>query len=446
MPSMHEPVIIHRDHHHISRSLLSPNALKILYRLKDNGFIAWLVGGCVRDLLLGRDPKDFDVVTDATPGQVKKLFRNCRIIGRRFRLAHLYFNDEIIEVATFRCQAPDEEDEHPLPGGEAPRHPRHLKSEDGMVLRDNVFGTPEEDALRRDFTINALAYNIADFSIVDYVGGMSDLERGLIRSIGDPGARFVEDPVRMIRAIRFSAMLGFEIDSRDWQYLQAQADDITKAAPARLYEEIQKLFLLGAAERTWRKLTEGKLFAPLFPSVACWLADSPRRNELVFVRGLQWIDLCTSRGARPSPPLFLVLMFGPYILEHAERLFGEGLQHQEALNAAVARFMEETSPTVRIPAKIAVLMRDILAFQGRLRKTPGRNPAGFVSRPAFADALAYLEFRAADDQEMSKLLGWWQRFLAEHPATEQLQQQGDEKRRRSRRRRRGKRKPAEVKV
>lgn len=440
MTSMSQPVIIPRDRHHISRRLLSPNALKILYRLRDNGFIAWLVGGCVRDLLLGREPKDFDVVTNATPGQVKKLFRNCRIIGRRFRLAHLYFNDEIIEVATFRCQAPDEEDEHLLSEGEMPRHPRHLKNEDGMVLRDNVFGTPEEDARRRDFTINALAYDIADFSIVDYVGGMDDLERGLIRSIGDPKVRFVEDPVRMIRAIRFSAMLGFEIDPTDWKALLGQADDITKAAPARLYEEIQKLFLLGAAERTWHKLTEGRLFAPLFPSVARWLAGNPRRNEPVFIKGLQWIDRCVAKGERPSPPLFLALMFGSYVLDHFERLLEDGAQHQEALNAAVALFMEETSPTVRIPGKIVMLMRDILAFQGRLRKTPGRNPAGFVSRPAFVDALAYLEYRAAEDREMEKLLGWWRRFLADHPSGEQ-QQDGGEKRSRSRRRRRGKRKP-----
>ena len=166
VPAM-EPRIIGREEHGISRKQISPNALHTLYRLRDNGFVAYLVGGCVRDLLLGRIPKDFDIVTDAAPGQIKRLFRNARIIGRRFRLVHLHFQDEILEVSTFRAAGPPGEEETAETAGEK-RPPCHLKDEDGMVLRDNVFGTPEEDALRRDFTINALAYNIADFSVIDY--------------------------------------------------------------------------------------------------------------------------------------------------------------------------------------------------------------------------------------------------------------------------------------
>ncbi|HLO27104.1 MAG TPA: poly(A) polymerase, partial [Geobacteraceae bacterium] len=174
------PVIIPRTSHPISRGMLSPNALRVLYRLRDNGFIVYLVGGCVRDLLLGREPKDFDVVTDATPGQIKRLFRNCRLVGRRFRLAHLHFADEIIEVSTFRSSVPEGADEEGGPEQTEGRgHPRHLKSEEGMVLRDNVFGSPAQDAMRRDFTVNALAYNIADFSVIDYAGGMEDLRRGI---------------------------------------------------------------------------------------------------------------------------------------------------------------------------------------------------------------------------------------------------------------------------
>ena len=229
-----QPVIIPRTEHPISRKWISPNAVRVLYRLKESGHVAYLVGGGVRDLILGREPKDFDIATDASPNEVKKIFRNCRLIGRRFRLAHIHFHDEIIEVATFRSNISDEPDAPaapetvvapeptaplageaaapPSPGAPAaarPRPPRMLKTEDGMILRDNVFGTPEQDAIRRDFTVNALFYSIADYSVIDYVSGMADLRKGLIRIIGDPVVRFTEDPVRMVRAVRFAALLGF---------------------------------------------------------------------------------------------------------------------------------------------------------------------------------------------------------------------------------------------
>lgn len=258
------PRIISRVDHPISRSMLNPNALRVLYRLKDNGHIAYLVGGCVRDLLLGREPKDFDVVTDATPVQIKKLFRNCRLVGRRFRLAHLHFKDEIIEVATFRALTSGETEEEPdvaIQAGagtvEPPRSPRHLVSEDGVILRDNVFGTPAEDALRRDFTVNALAYNIADYSIIDFVGGVEDLERGVICTIGDPMIRFTEDPVRMLRAVRFAALLGLTIEEATWRALVVNAPAITRATPPRLYEEVLKLFLSGEGEKGYQLMRRG---------------------------------------------------------------------------------------------------------------------------------------------------------------------------------------------
>jgi poly(A) polymerase len=255
----------------------------VLYKLKEQGYFAYLVGGGVRDLLLGREPKDFDIATDATPNEIKKIFRNCRLIGKRFRLAHIHFHNEIIEVATFRSSSADEppaevaagnevkagvgdavatqkpashEGEPAQPGPPAtatvtaprPRPPRMLKTEDGMILRDNVFGTPEEDALRRDFTVNALFYNIADFSVIDYVGGMRDLRSGFIRIIGDPVVRFTEDPVRMVRAARFAAMLGFEIEEGTKNALLELKDRVALASPSRMYEEVLKLFLLGEGE------------------------------------------------------------------------------------------------------------------------------------------------------------------------------------------------------
>ncbi|HEX9112990.1 MAG TPA: poly(A) polymerase, partial [Nitrospirota bacterium] len=265
-----QPAIIRRSEHNISRKWISPNALRVLYRLKEKGYYAYLVGGGVRDLLLGREPKDFDIATDARPGEVKKAFRNCRLIGRRFRLAHVHFHDEIIEVATFRSNMAEEPEapetapavqpelprtaESRLPEPELPpgaqhqapaapegpavksRPPRLLKTEGGMILRDNVFGTPEEDARRRDFTVNALFYNIADFSVIDYVGGMEDLKKGLIRTIGDPVVRFTEDPVRMVRAVRFTAMLGFAVEEKTYQAMMDLRDKVALASPSRMYE------------------------------------------------------------------------------------------------------------------------------------------------------------------------------------------------------------------
>ncbi|HOP40497.1 MAG TPA: poly(A) polymerase, partial [Geobacteraceae bacterium] len=218
--------VIPRQDHPVSRSLISPNVLKVLYRLKQNGHVAYLVGGGVRDLILGREPKDFDVATDATPGRIKKLFRNCRLVGRRFRLAHLHFSGEIIEVSTFRGDTsvgPEEGRGDTSPQFDVSGHSQRVVSEDGLVLRDNVFGSPADDARRRDFTVNALAYNIDDFSILDYVGGMEDLRNGVIRTIGDPGLRFVEDPVRMLRAVRFAALLGFTVEEETWAALMNNA-------------------------------------------------------------------------------------------------------------------------------------------------------------------------------------------------------------------------------
>src|SRR5512138_2072571 len=273
-----KPRIISRAEHNISRQLVSPNALRVLYRLRDSGFTACLVGGCVRDLLLGREPKDFDIATDATPGEIKKIFRNCRLIGRRFRLAHIHFRDEIIEVATFRAGGdlaePEEEtgngDEEP--SDETRREPGHFhKSDEGVLLRDNLFGTPEEDAWRRDFTVNALSYNIADFSIVDYVGGVEDLNLGIIRTIGDPWERFTEDPVRMLRALRFSAQLGFSLEKSCRQAIGDMAERICQAAPPRLFDEMLKMFFSGEGEQCYQLLRQCGLFGALFPFLEDWL-------------------------------------------------------------------------------------------------------------------------------------------------------------------------------
>src|SRR5262249_13447989 len=252
-----EPRIVPRAEHPISRRDIDPDALKVLYRLRQFDHVAYLVGGSVRDLLLGRRPKDFDVGTSAHPYQVKKLFRNCWIIGRRFRLAHVRFGHKVIEVATFRRQVePGEEivaEGVPVPahdgeGGEADR--TDSAGSHHLIHRDNTFGTPEEDAFRRDFTINALFYDIATFSVIDYVGGLDERKARVVRAIGDPDVRMREDPVRMMRAVALSARLDFTIDPRVLEAIRRHRRDLARSSPPRLLEEYYKILRAGSSERT----------------------------------------------------------------------------------------------------------------------------------------------------------------------------------------------------
>jgi len=264
------PVVVPRAEHAISRQQIDPDALKVLYRLRQNNFVAYLVGGSVRDLLLGRRPKDFDIGTNAHPYQVKRLFKNCWIIGRRFRLAHVRFGAKTIEVATFRRQltaaelAAPEETHEGIPLDHAGHHAGH---HDRMLHRDNTFGTPEEDAFRRDFTVNALFYDIADFSIIDFTGGLRDLDARVIRCIGDPTERFQEDPVRMIRAVSMASRLDFSIDPPIDAAIAAHRGELARSAPARLMEEIYKLLRAGSAEQAFRMLAERRLLEPIAPEL-----------------------------------------------------------------------------------------------------------------------------------------------------------------------------------
>lgn len=447
-----QPAIIRRSEHNISRKWISHNALRVLYRLKEKGYYAYLVGGGVRDLLLGREPKDFDIATDARPGEVKKAFRNCRLIGRRFRLAHVHFHDEIIEVATFRSNITEEpeapeatpavqpgppeaaESRLPEPGlapgaqqqataapeGPAakPRPPRLLKTEDGMILRDNVFGTPEEDALRRDFTVNALFYNIADFSVIDYVGGMEDLKKGLIRTIGDPAVRFTEDPVRMVRAVRFAAMLGFAVEENTYRAMMDLRDKVALASPARMYEEVMKLFLLGEGEKTYQLLRKTGLFGVIFPRLNEWVDTENDGFPHTWIgKALEWVDTCVQAGRKVEPHILFGLMYGQFIEEKAAEAVKAGLPSLEALTKAVSETMSEQAQRVMIPRKVGLAMRDMYWNQHRFEKREGRHPRYFLNRPGFTDAFEYLRFRSEVTGEKSELRAWWKEFVKANPAT-----------------------------
>lgn len=436
MVKMMEPRIIPRKEHRISRKQISPNALRTLYRLHRFGFIAYLVGGCVRDLLLERTPKDFDIATNAIPRQIRRLFHNCFLIGRRFRLAHLHFQDEILEVATFRRAALPSDNADTEEAGHHNRPPRHIKDEDGMVLRDNIFGTPEEDALCRDFTINALAYNIADFSIIDYSTGLSDLQQRLIRPIGDPYIRFTEDPVRMLRAVRFSASHNLVIEPATWEVLCELSPAISRVPPSRLYEEIQKIFLLGSARPGLSLLDKSGLLTALFPGLSQWTYKNSNRLTLLQVN-LEYLDQLYRSGKPPSPALFLAALFGPGIEESVLTLHRDGIPYQQALDKICAVFMEEVCKPASIPGRVGSQLRAILALQPSLHKMPPRRPSSTVSRPEFADAMAYLRLTAETKKENRTSMEWWDTFLLEAPSvtcSETSTSEGPVKKRRKRRR------------
>jgi len=459
-----QPIIISRSEHSLSRKWISPNALRVLYRLKEKGYQAYLVGGGVRDLLLGREPKDFDIATDARPYEVKKVFRNCRLIGRRFRLAHIHFHNEIIEIATFRALAAEEPEieagletaeQPPLPAiqpqvesappdaqtppAEKPRSPRLLVTEDGMILRDNVFGTPEEDALRRDFTVNALFYNIADFSIIDYMGGMQDLRLGLIRTIGDPVVRFTEDPVRMVRAVRFAAMLGFEIEENTYRTVLELKDRLALASPSRMYEEVLKLFLLGEGEKTYQLLRKTGIFGVIFPRLNEWVdTESDGFPHTWIGKALEWVDACVQAGRQVPPHILFSLIFGQFMEEKSEELRKSGAPALDAVTRTVAEFLTEESHRVMIPKKVGLPMRDIYWNQSRFEKTAGRHPLYFLRRPGFADAFEYLRFTSETTGEKKELRAWWKEFIKNHPLSpreEKEIQKSHEKRTRPNRRR-----------
>ena len=431
-----EPRIIPRKEHRLSRKQVSPNALRTLYRLHNHGFIACLVGGCVRDLLLGRTPKDFDIGTDATPNQIKRLFRNCRLIGRRFRLAHLHFQNEIIEVSTFR-RAGDPSDSQ-NDNGTAPgrRRPWHATDEFGMVVADNIFGTPQEDALRRDFTINALAYNIADASVIDYSTGLDDLRQGLIRSIGDPDVRFTEDPVRMLRAVRFASSHGFTIEPETWEAICRLSSTISRVSSARLYEEVQKLFLLGSAQPTFSHLERSGLLAALFPGLGRWILGRDRRFKLLESK-FGFLDQLHLNGTPASPALFLSILFGPGLEKAAFVRHRDGIPRRQALKEACDVFIEEMSEIVTVPHKVGIRLSAMLGLLSALRKTPPRRPASVAARPEFVDALAYLRLTERASKESQGQIEWWEAFLADAPSAHPSEQPDNTvpKKKRKRRRR-----------
>ena len=392
------PRIYPRSEHTLSRSLVSENALKVLYRLKKAGFEAYLVGGCVRDLLLGREPKDFDVVTNAHPEQIRGVFRNCRLIGRRFRLAHVHFGQEIIEVATFRAlQGEQSHDERIL--------------ENGRILRDNVYGTIEEDAFRRDFSVNALYYNISDFSVVDYVGGMDDHQACILRLIGDPEQRYREDPVRMLRAVRFAVKLGFSIHPESAQPIHRLGKLLNEIPAARLFDEIMKLMFSGYAAQTFEQLRRYGLFAALFPETDRCLGREPEGFPLTFLaKSLEQTDTRIAEG-KPVTPYFLfaALLWEP-VRDRAQRLVASGQNAILAFQDAGNEIIQRQARIMALPKTVGFPVREVWSLQPRFEMIQEGRAFRLLTHPRFRAAYDFLVLRATTGEADPALADWWTRF------------------------------------
>ncbi len=424
--SAFRPLIIPRSEHTISRSAISSNALKVLYRLKEAGYQGFLVGGAVRDLLLGIRPKDFDVATNALPEEVRRVFRNCRLVGRRFRLAHVFFGNEIIEVATFRAAAaPEREDAEDVDPDIAERgsvdddslgadysppvdSEHRAFDQTGRILRDNMYGTIEEDVWRRDFSANSLYYNIDDFSVWDFVDGVRDVKERRLKLIGDPETRYREDPVRMLRAVRFAAKLDFSIDPDTERPISQLANLIDGVPPARLFDECLKLFLSGFGAKSFNLLQTYGLFAHLFPQSAAAFVMPP----YAYAKEMLELGLANTDGRiaadKPVTPTFLfaVLLWSALLRELNEREAGPAPEMATLLQACDSVLRAQQS-RVAIPRRFGVPMRELLMLQPRFNRRSGVKSLSLLQHPRFRAAYDFLLLRAQVGVADPELARWW---------------------------------------
>ncbi|WCP67566.1 polynucleotide adenylyltransferase PcnB [Vibrio tubiashii] len=393
--------IITRQEHNISRKKISDNALKVLYRLHGAGFDAYLVGGGVRDLLLGQAPKDFDIATNATPEQIRQLFKNCRLIGRRFRLAHIMFGRDIIEVATFRGH-------HQEPSKNVSQ-----QSKEGMLLRDNVYGTIDEDAERRDFTVNAMYYSIGDYSIHDYAGGIEDLEDKLIRLLGDPETRYREDPVRMLRAIRFAVKLDFDIEEDTAEPIEELSTLLQDIPPARLYEESLKMLQSGHGLETYHLMREYNLFQQLFPTISEFFTeDYSSQTEQMLDLVLDSTDQRIEEGKRINPAFMFAAMLWYPLQEKAKQLMEKRkLSFYDAIMEASNYVLDDQVRTIAIPRRHTATIREIWQLQLRMPRRNGKRAFRLMELNKFRAGFDFLEMRGEIEQGDTELLAkWWETF------------------------------------
>lgn len=396
------PEVLNSNQHPLRRGEISRYALSVVDRLQQAGYQAYLVGGCVRDLLLNLEPKDFDVATSATPEQVRAEFRNARVIGRRFKLVHVHFGREIIEVATFRANHPqgDEDEDSNLSS----------RNESGRILRDNVYGSQESDAQRRDFTINALYFDITGERVLDYAHGVHDIRNRLIRLIGDPEQRYLEDPVRMLRAVRFAAKLDFEIEKHSAAPIRRLAPMLRDIPSARLFDEVLKLFLAGRAERTFELLVEYDLFAPLFPASARALERDPDYTGDLIRQALANTDERIALGKPVTPAFLFAALLWPALPARAAQLQERGMPPIPAMQEAAHDLIVEQCKRIAIPKRFTIPIREIWDMQERLPRRQGKRADMLLENPRFRAGYDFLLLREDAGEQTGGLGDWWTEY------------------------------------
>ena len=411
-----QPLIVPRAEHPVSRANISPAALKVLYRLKDAGFQAFLVGGAVRDLLLDIQPKDFDIATDAHPEEVRRIFRNSRLIGRRFHLAHVRFGHEVIEVATFRAAHTEIDEDH---GVDEVEH--RVLDEHGRILRDNLYGTIEEDVWRRDFTANALYYNIEDFSIWDYVGGVEDARNRVLRLIGDPATRYREDPVRMLRAARFAAKLDFTLHPETESPLAELAYMLDRMPPARLFDETMKMMLSGHAVPSFEWLCRLDLLPHLMPDVATALEEAPESAGARLLQlGLEGTDDRVRADKSVTPTFLFAVLLWPAILRAIRAPDGPLPEDPQQLLDACDKVIGRQLQRIAVPKRFSLPMRELVMLQTRFERRSGRRALRLLEHPRFRAAYDFLLLRAEAGEAPRELADWWTE-IQERPATDRVE-------------------------
>lgn len=415
MPEEIAPLVLAAAQHPLRRDRIAKEALRVMDRLHEAGYKAYLCGGGVRDLLLDHTPKDFDVVTDARPEEIKRVLRNTRIIGRRFRLAHVFFRDVIIETATFRAlldAPPPEAEDVPLPTRRHTEIPDPtFATRDGVIVRDNVYGSPEEDARRRDFTINGLFYDPSDGSIIDYVGGLDDLHNRLLRVIGDPAVRFHEDPVRMIRAVRIAAQLDFTIEPAARAEIVRLAGELRNASRERLHEEMLKVMNCGSAQSVFERAWNKGLFQVTYPAFSAWLEtpEGQTRGRPWACKAFRQFDVWKKAGLKPMPALQHALLFGAFIEARAAERAVAGEPLFVATQQAVQEVLRDPENLTQIPKAVAYDVERILGLQVQMKKSSGDSKYAqrLRHRRGFEEGLIYLKFAAGLEPGRAALMHRW---------------------------------------
>ncbi|AHG42665.1 poly(A) polymerase [Pseudomonas syringae CC1557] len=393
------PEVLNSGQHSLQRGQFSRYAVNIVERLQNAGYQAYLVGGCVRDMMLNITPKDFDVATSATPEQVRAEFRNARIIGRRFKLVHIHFGREIIEVATFRANHPQDDEEEDSN--------QSSRNESGRILRDNVYGTLEEDAQRRDFTINALYYDPVSERVLDYANGVHDIRNRLIRLIGDPEQRYKEDPVRMLRAVRFAAKLDFGIEKHSAQPIRALAPMLRDIPSARLFEEVLKLFLSGYAAPTFEMLVDLELFDPLFPASSKALEYNPTYTHTLISSALLNTDLRIKQNKPVTPAFLFAALLWPALPAKVLRAQERGMPPIAAMQDAAHELIIEQCQRIAIPKRFTLPIREIWDMQERLPRRSGKRADLLLDNSRFRAGYDFLLLRESAGEQTDGLGQWW---------------------------------------